>query len=277
MSETAIIPIEQREVAFEDNLIPAVLVPQSDGGRVVGVPLRPICDHLGVGWSGQRKRLSRDPVLSKIAMSVVVTSTDIGTTSRRPRTSVMLCLPLEYLNGWLFGIHPDRVKPAIRDRVIRYQQDCYKVLAAAFLEKPDAASSSPHAAALVQIREMGRAIMTMAEEQLRFEERLITHDQRLDKAAAAFSDLNKRVILIERKIAPGNPVNEEQASQLSQAVKTVALELGKRSGRNEFGAVYGEMYRRFGITGYKFLPASQFAEAIAWLTQWHNTLSSSPA
>ncbi|MBK9055795.1 MAG: hypothetical protein IPL78_34305, partial [Chloroflexi bacterium] len=110
-----------------------------------------------------------------------------------------------------------------------------------------------------QIREMGRyAIMTMAEEQLKFEARLTVHDQRLDKAAYAFADLTKRVSSIEQKLTPGNVITEEQASQLSQAVKAIALELSKKSGRPEFGAVYGELYRRYGITGYKFLPANQF-------------------
>ena len=60
----------------------------------------------------------------------------------------------------------------------------------------------------------------------------------------------------------------EQASQISQAVKAVALEFGKKSGRNEFGAGYGELYRQFGITSYKMLPARQFDKAMAFLTEW---------
>ena len=51
----------------------------------------------------------------------------------------------------------------------------------------------------------------------------------------------------------GRYVTEDQASQISQAVKTVALKLGKKSGRNEYGAVYGELYRKFGVPGYKQL------------------------
>ena len=43
-------------------------------------------------------------------------------------------------------------------------------------------------------------------------------------------------------------------------------ELGKKSGRNEFGALYGERYRKFGITSYKMLPARRFEEAMTFLT-----------
>ena len=60
---------------------------------------------------------------------------------------------------------------------------------------------------------------------------------------------------------------------MSQAVKAVALELGRKSGRNEFGAIYGELYRKFGITGYKMLPARRFEEAMRFLTEWHESVT----
>lgn len=41
----------------------------------------------------------------------------------------MTCLPLDMLNGWLFGIDANRVKPEIKDKVIAYQRECFKVLA----------------------------------------------------------------------------------------------------------------------------------------------------
>jgi hypothetical protein len=47
--------------------------------------------------------------------------------------------------------------------------------------------------------------------------------------------------------------------------------LGKQSGRNEYGAVYGELYRKFEITGYKQLPAGRFQEAMNWLNEWRES------
>ena len=61
--------------------------------------------------------------------------------------------------------------------------------------------------------------------------------------------------------------------QISQAVKAVAIVLGKQTKRNEFGAVYGELYRRFEITSYKRLPAARFDEAMGFLTEWHISLT----
>jgi hypothetical protein len=76
--------------------------------------------------------------------------------------------------------------------------------------------------------------------------------------------------------SPAHLITQEQASQISQAALAVALAVGQRSGRNEHGAVYGEMYRKFGITGYRMLPARRFDEAMRWLTEWHESAAGGP-
>ena len=43
--------------------------------------------------------------------------------------------------------------------------------------------------------------------------------------------------------------------------------------RNEFGGGYGEMYRKFGISGYKMLPARRFEEAERRLVDWHREVT----
>lgn len=79
--------IEQKTVAFYGDEIVAVRA--KDGA--VYVPVRPICDLLDVNFDGQRRRINRDPVQE--VMSVVVTTTDIDASNRRPRSSEMLALP----------------------------------------------------------------------------------------------------------------------------------------------------------------------------------------
>ena len=122
--EKGLVPVEQKQVLFYEDEITAVLV-QTEGPPQVFVPLRPICEQLGVTWPSQLNRINRDPVLSKKVRGVFVTNTPGG-------RQEMSCLPLDYLNGWLFGINANRVNPDIRDRLIRYQEECYRVLAEAF-------------------------------------------------------------------------------------------------------------------------------------------------
>jgi hypothetical protein len=68
-------------------------------------------------------------------------------------------------------------------------------------------------------------------------------------------------------------VTPDQAMQISQAVKAVAIAYGKQTKKNEFGSVYGELYRREGITSYKQLPGHRFNAVMKWMSQWYQDLT----
>ncbi|WP_338544320.1 phage antirepressor N-terminal domain-containing protein [Pasteurella multocida] len=84
------------------------------------VAMKPICENIGLNWDGQRQRIQRDEVLSQGTV-IITAPTNSG-------DQQMLCLPIDYLNGWLFGIDVKRVKPEIRDLLITYKKECYKAL-----------------------------------------------------------------------------------------------------------------------------------------------------
>ena len=242
----------------------------------VYVPVRPICDFLGIDWSSQRRRINRDPVLSDVTMSVVITATDIDPQSRRPQTSSMLCLPLDFLNGWLFGVSAQRVKSEFRERVITYQRECYKILSDAFQQRREPETAvTPNIAALQQVKALGQALINLAEEQIEQEIRLSHTEQRLDQAVVVVGDLTKRVEAVESKLGdPDRKVSPAQATNVSQAVKAVAMALSKASGRNEYGGVYGELYRRFEVPSYRELPESKYEDVMAWLNEWLQSVTS---
>ena len=257
MTEEALVPVEQKEVVFYEDTIVAVRV--AYGG--VYVPIRPLCELLGVSWTGQRRRINRDAVLSQEVRSVNVTFTE----PNRTRQISMLCLRLDFISGFLFGINPDRVKSEVKGRLIRYQRECYKVLHEAFQE--GRLTSDPVFEELlqtdspaVQAYKMIMAIAKMARQQVLMEARVDNHEIRIEQLEAQLGD-------------PGRHITPDQAMQISQAVKAIALVLTKSSGSNQFGSVYGELYRKFGITSYKLLPAYQFEEAIRFLTSWYENLT----
>ena len=258
--EKKLIVAEQKEVAFYEDVIVAVRL--IDGN--VFIPVKPVCDLLGVDWGGQYRRIQRDPVLSEEARRIDVTSTRRG-------TQPMVCLPLDYISGFLFGLNADRVKPELRERVILYQRECYKVLAEAFKEgrlttDPGFENLLAGDTPAAQAYKMAAAIMKMARQQLLLEAKLETHTTKL-------VDHEQRLEAIEGQLgAPEQLVTPEQAMQISQAVKAVAHELGKRTKRNEYGGVYGELYRRYGINSYKALPKSKFDDALNWLNDWLQSL-----
>jgi len=90
------------------------------------VALKPLVENIGLQWEAQYKRLQRNPVL-KSTMSVMDMVAEDG------KQREMLCLPLSMLNGWLFGVDVNRVREEIRPKLIRYQTECFEVLAQHFM------------------------------------------------------------------------------------------------------------------------------------------------
>jgi hypothetical protein len=97
------------------------------------VALKPICNQLDLDWSAQVQKIKRHPVLNQVM--VMITTTTIGKDGKSYMKE-MLMLPLSYLNGWLFGIDSNRVKPEAKEAVLKYQRECFNVLANHFMPKP---------------------------------------------------------------------------------------------------------------------------------------------
>lgn len=85
------------------------------------VAMKPICENIGLDWEAQRQRIMRDEVLNSTAFMTKVVAED-------GKKREMLCLPIQYLNGWLFGVDVSRVKVEIKDKLIMYKKECYQVL-----------------------------------------------------------------------------------------------------------------------------------------------------
>ena len=99
------------------------------------VAMKPICENIGLDWRAQRQRIMRHDIMKQ---GVVI----ITTPDKAGQMQETNCLPLEYLNGWLFGVDAARVKPEIKPRLLQYQRECFKVLSAHFMQ-PRALPQTP--------------------------------------------------------------------------------------------------------------------------------------
>ena len=81
--------------------------------------MRPIVESMGLDWKAQ---------LVKIKQRFNSVVGEITTTGKDGKQYQMLCLPLKKLFGWLMTISPNKVKPELRDTVIKYQEECDDVL-----------------------------------------------------------------------------------------------------------------------------------------------------
>lgn len=257
------VPIEERQVDFYGDDITAALVePTGQDQPQIFVPLRPICEYLGLDWPSQTRRLKRDEILNE-AQGVVIMTTPGG---RQPYVS----LPLDMLPGWLFGIDPGRVKPELKEKIQRYRRECFKVLWQAFQGEALTDRNSPTpSAGLLQIREMGLAIVKMAEEQMELERNVNRAHSRLDQAAIVVKALDQRLTNVEKKLTPASHITDDQAAEISVVVKSLAEYLkSKDASKNHFQSIFTEIYRRFGVSSYKNIRADQFAPVMKFLEDW---------
>lgn len=98
-----------------------LLLVEKDGRQHVA--MKPIVEALGLDWDAQRQMIGRDAVLSEAACVIHAVASKDGYQRE------MLCLPLDYLNGWLFKVNASRYPVERRKAIIAYQKECYPALA----------------------------------------------------------------------------------------------------------------------------------------------------
>lgn len=83
-------------------------------------PLRQIVQGMGLDWASQFTKIKQ-----KFATCVVeITMQILGDDQSRSHT----CIPVRKLPAWLYSVNPNKVKPELRDTVIKYQEECDDVL-----------------------------------------------------------------------------------------------------------------------------------------------------
>jgi hypothetical protein len=269
--EAALVPVRVESVRFYDDVLPAVQL--ADGELYVA--LRPIVQALGLDWASQYQRVQRDEVLAESTRTVVVMTTDSAQRDRGARPTV--CLPLKHLPGFLFGVSAGRVKPALHDKILRYRRECFDALWQAFKADvlPAAPPSGLTGAALAV--ENARAILHLAEQQLALEQEIATvrgkHEAMADYLRPFVLDTRQRLTALELQLSAGATISEAQAAEIALAVKNVGQRLTAGGDKAGYQKVYGELYRREGISSYKSLPAARYADVLAWLRQWYDEFS----
>lgn len=264
MSDRTLVPLDQKIIDFYDDELVAI---RADDGRVY-VSVRHLVDALGLDPTGQIRRMRRHTVLEKGLGRGDILSPRDG----RPRTANFLRVDLVPL--YLAGVSTKAVAEDIRPKLEKYQEEAAAVLWEAFQEgrltTVDVGDLIATTDALTDAEEalqIAKAVYMLARNQ-------VTILRRLDESDRRHNEIDRRLASVEDILGDsGRHITPDQASQISQSVKAIGLTLTKRSGRNEYGAVYGELYRRYGVTSYKALPESKFDDALHFLTQWHNALT----
>lgn len=288
-----IVPVEQRTVEFYNT----ELVALRDHQGTIWVPLRRLCEAIGVASNNQIKKIQGDPVMSDHLVSLPILVPD-------GRTLEMECLSLKYVRAWLFGINANRVKADIRERLLAYQREVIEVIDRAFspthpesgLDETMIRAMRDNALQQAQLWEMvlserqrlrrtEQAVEELDEQMGMFGQLLYRHD---DTLRHVLTDLNHlrteqssilaRFTDITRLLPnPSGPITPEEKAAIKALVDDIvaaAHQKGVRlgQGRNDYPAVWDAFKRRFDLAKYDELPRDKHHEALQWLKAWLDTL-----
>ena len=276
-----LIPTEEKTIVFYNDELTAVRLESGD----IFVPVRRLCDNLGLDWRSQLARINRDEVLSDAKKGVVIMTTPSSGSRGGGGPQEATCLPLDLIPGWLFGIQTSRVKEEIRPKLIRYRRECFRVLWDAFktdvLPQLDPALQPPAEDLTLAEQTLVQAevVYNLARQQVAFERWLAHHDQRLDVLEDVALEAHARIDALELTIAAGPTVTTAQAAAISGAVKALANKLGETEPEkgNPYQRVYGRLYRTFSVSSYKAIPLEMFPAVMTWLVDWWKAITAEPA
>lgn len=134
------------------------------------VAMKPIATNMGLSWQGQHEKLGER--FASVIREIVTTGGD-------GKQYGMTCMPLKKLPAWLYSISANKVAPELREKIIRYQEECDDALwnywTQGVAERPSAVTNtskqialSRHRLALLKelYRTRDRALRSAIHEQL---------------------------------------------------------------------------------------------------------------
>ena len=83
------------------------------------VPVKPLCERLGLDWGGQWSKFKARP--ERWGIGIISIPSEGG-------SQETTCIPLRKVPAWLYSIHSNKVAPHLKEVVERYQAECDQVL-----------------------------------------------------------------------------------------------------------------------------------------------------
>lgn len=249
---------------YGDSLIAVII-----DGREVALPIRSVCNAMGLDAQSQSERLREHDVLSQ---GLRVVKVPMGN-----RVQSVLAISRRYLAFWLATITPNLVADDIRPKLVRYQEELVDLLDALYGEgstQPTTAPGEPSLTTLSQrlsaiIAEMRVTREALLASQRRTDEKIAEQDVRLSTVEGL---LNERLTTLAGQLDETQQrlLDQVKITAAQQSVIRLAIErLGKRYESRTGKKIYDRLHARFcaelGTPRYDALPAGKYQLALDWL------------
>lgn len=91
--------------------------------NTIFVAIKPICEALGLDSKNQYEQILKDEVLGQLVGEHPLVAAD-------GKIRIMYCLPLDFINGWLFQIKlTNTMSEETKQALLLYKRKCYQILA----------------------------------------------------------------------------------------------------------------------------------------------------
>lgn len=205
--------------------------------------------------------------MGEAAQGVAIMATPSGGKRSAGGTQTAVSLPLELLPGWLFGVTASKVKPELRDKIIRYQRECFRVLWRAF-----------QAEALAVMRP---AVVTREVLESVLEAERTIYDQKLKKLKQEIDNKfdNAEIVLnfLMRdkdksfQSQTGHLITFEQQKTIRAKIAELVLQIPPPAPPTEderHWQILKPVFIRFGVPNLDKLTKDQYDLVIAYLDGW---------
>lgn len=252
-----------QEVIFDGDTLLAVVL--EDG---VAVPVRNICEAIGLDLEAQNQNLRTHPVLSE---GLRIVNVPVGGRVRSVSAIVHRWIPF-----WLATIRPDQVKAEVRPKLVRYQTEVAFVLGALYGNELNPAPVGDPASVALQ-----QQLQAVLREARLIRETFLANQQELQQLRAAQAETDNRISKHAEQLQVHDDLLTDLTDQLNhvltisaaqqqvikQAILRIAARYKKRHQRDIFARLFSEFCNDLNTPRYSALPAGKYDAALAWLRQ----------
>ena len=230
--------------------------------RKLYVPLRRLCDALGIDYSSQRKRVLRDEAIQDTLVTIPMETPYQNSV----RVQEVSCLWLNRLPYWLGTIDAARIKPELKETVVRFKREFAEVAWAAFRTEILPADI---------LAELDTYLPAPAQEYHQLMDDAAQLRQNLNTALTQqgeqLEQLEQRLSGLEARLAGTDFINSAQQQRYLEMVGMLGEALKKKKAGNQ-AIVHNQVKREFRVPSYQLIPESEFGRVVQFLARWYERL-----